>query len=105
MERVIAQQAERGNKIDALLATLVGRPRWNTAWSLYESVLGKVRQPSAPISTPSSAVRTGSGSRTSSPRPVANPPEPSVFHHGQRDNAEPAGGGAAELTMGGLGSG
>ncbi|REQ80753.1 hypothetical protein, partial [Mycobacterium tuberculosis] len=37
VERVIAQQAERGNKIDALLATLGGQTALNTAVALYES--------------------------------------------------------------------
>ena len=42
VERVIAQQAERGNKIDALLATLGGQTALNTAVALYEnSVLEK----------------------------------------------------------------
>src|SRR3982074_3438504 len=36
VERVIAQQAERGNKIDALLATLCGQRALNTAAALYE---------------------------------------------------------------------
>ncbi|MEZ0365696.1 carbamoyl-phosphate synthase large subunit [Mycobacterium sp. pUA109] len=36
VERVIAQQAERGNKIDALLATLGGQTALNTAVALYE---------------------------------------------------------------------
>src|SRR6201994_3945049 len=36
-ERVIAQQAERGNKIDALLATLGGQTALNTAVALYEN--------------------------------------------------------------------
>ncbi|RFD25152.1 carbamoyl phosphate synthase large subunit [Mycobacterium uberis] len=37
IERVIAQQAERGNKIDALLATLGGQTALNTAVALYEN--------------------------------------------------------------------
>jgi carbamoyl-phosphate synthase large subunit len=37
VERVIAQQAERGNKIDAILATLGGQTALNTAVALYES--------------------------------------------------------------------
>ncbi|WP_343600195.1 carbamoyl-phosphate synthase large subunit [Mycobacterium sp.] len=37
VERVIAQQAERGNKIDALLATLGGQTALNTAVALFES--------------------------------------------------------------------
>jgi carbamoyl-phosphate synthase large subunit len=37
VERVIAQQAERGNKIDALLATLGGQTALNTAVALYEN--------------------------------------------------------------------
>ena len=37
VEKVIAQQAERGNKIDAVLATLGGQTALNTAVSLYES--------------------------------------------------------------------
>ena len=37
VERVIAQQAERGNKIDALLATLGGQTALNTAVQLYEN--------------------------------------------------------------------
>jgi carbamoyl-phosphate synthase large subunit len=37
VERVIAQQEERGNKIDALLATLGGQTALNTAVALYES--------------------------------------------------------------------
>ncbi|MEV3904314.1 carbamoyl-phosphate synthase large subunit [Mycobacterium sp. NPDC050551] len=37
VERVIAAQAERGNKIDALLATLGGQTALNTAVSLYEN--------------------------------------------------------------------
>src|SRR6202047_5523488 len=37
VEKVIAQQAERGNKIDALLATLGGQTALNTAVALYES--------------------------------------------------------------------
>ncbi len=37
LERVIAQQAERGNKIDALLATLGGQTALNTAVELYEN--------------------------------------------------------------------
>jgi carbamoyl-phosphate synthase large subunit len=36
VERVIAQQAERGNRIDALLATLGGQTALNTAVALYE---------------------------------------------------------------------
>ncbi|MGH3562215.1 MAG: hypothetical protein ACRDTN_10595, partial [Mycobacterium sp.] len=36
VERVIAQQAERDNKIDALLATLGGQTALNTAVALYE---------------------------------------------------------------------
>src|SRR5215218_751083 len=36
VERVIAQQAERGNTIDALLATLGGQTALNTAVALYE---------------------------------------------------------------------
>ena len=35
IERVIAQQAERGNKIDALLATLGGQTALNTAMALH----------------------------------------------------------------------
>src|ERR671927_1141336 len=37
VERVIAQQAERGNKIDGLLATLGGQTALNTAVALYEN--------------------------------------------------------------------
>ena len=37
VERVIAQQAERGNRIDGLLATLGGQTALNTAVKLYES--------------------------------------------------------------------
>src|SRR5215211_1630206 len=37
VERVIAQQARRGNKVDALLATLGGQTALNTAVALYES--------------------------------------------------------------------
>jgi carbamoyl-phosphate synthase large subunit len=37
VEKVIAQQAERGNKIDALLATLGGQTALNTAVKLYEN--------------------------------------------------------------------
>ncbi|WP_137147570.1 carbamoyl-phosphate synthase large subunit [Mycolicibacterium sp. CR10] len=37
VERVIAQQAERGNKIDAVLATLGGQTALNTAVKLYEN--------------------------------------------------------------------
>src|SRR6188472_4079376 len=37
VERVIAQQAERGNKRDALLATLGGQTARNTADALYEN--------------------------------------------------------------------
>src|SRR3981081_1269872 len=37
VERVNAQQAERGNKIDALLATLGGQTALNTAVALYEN--------------------------------------------------------------------
>ena len=36
VERVIAQQAKRGNRIDALLATLGGQTALNTAVALYE---------------------------------------------------------------------
>jgi carbamoyl-phosphate synthase large subunit len=37
VERVIKQQAERGNKIDAMLATLGGQTALNTAVALYEN--------------------------------------------------------------------
>ncbi len=37
VERVIAQQAKRGNRIDALLATLGGQTALNTAVALYEN--------------------------------------------------------------------
>lgn len=37
VERVIVQQAERGNRIDALLATLGGQTALNTAVALYEN--------------------------------------------------------------------
>ncbi len=37
VERVIKQQAERGNKIDAVLATLGGQTALNTAVALYEN--------------------------------------------------------------------
>ncbi|OBG70935.1 MULTISPECIES: carbamoyl-phosphate synthase large subunit [unclassified Mycobacterium] len=37
VERVIAQQAQRGNKIDAVLATLGGQTALNTAVALYEN--------------------------------------------------------------------
>ena len=37
VEKVIAQQAARGNKIDAVLATLGGQTALNTAVALYES--------------------------------------------------------------------
>jgi len=37
VEKVIAQQAARGNRIDALLATLGGQTALNTAVALYES--------------------------------------------------------------------
>jgi carbamoyl-phosphate synthase large subunit len=37
VEKVIAQQAARGNKIDALLATLGGQTALNTAVALYEN--------------------------------------------------------------------
>ncbi len=37
VEKVIVQQAERGNKIDALLATLGGQTALNTAVALYEN--------------------------------------------------------------------
>ena len=37
VERVIAQQAQRGNRIDALLATLGGQTALNTAVALYEN--------------------------------------------------------------------
>ncbi len=36
VEKVLAQQAERGNKIDAVLATLGGQTALNTAVALYE---------------------------------------------------------------------
>lgn len=36
VEKVLAQQAERGNKIDALLATLGGQTALNTAVALHE---------------------------------------------------------------------
>ena len=39
VERVIAQQQERGNRIDALLATLGGQTALNTAVKLYEKYL------------------------------------------------------------------
>src|SRR3978361_430998 len=37
VEKVLAQQAERGNKIDAVLATLGGQTALNTAVGLYEN--------------------------------------------------------------------
>jgi carbamoyl-phosphate synthase large subunit len=37
VEKVLAQQAERGNKIDAVLATLGGQTALNTAVALYEN--------------------------------------------------------------------
>jgi len=37
VEKIFAQQAERGNKIDALLATLGGQTALNTAVKLYEN--------------------------------------------------------------------
>ena len=37
VEKVIAQQAQRGNKVDALLATLGGQTALNTAVALYEN--------------------------------------------------------------------
>ncbi len=37
VEKVIAQQAQRGNRIDALLATLGGQTALNTAVALYEN--------------------------------------------------------------------
>ncbi|MBV8930896.1 MAG: carbamoyl-phosphate synthase large subunit, partial [Mycobacteriaceae bacterium] len=37
VERVIAQQAQRGNRVDALLATLGGQTALNTAVALYEN--------------------------------------------------------------------
>src|SRR5258707_3190691 len=37
IEKVLAQQAERGNKIDAVLATLGGQTALNTAVALYEN--------------------------------------------------------------------
>jgi carbamoyl-phosphate synthase large subunit len=37
VERIIAQQAQRGNRIDALLATLGGQTALNTAVALYEN--------------------------------------------------------------------
>ncbi|HEX9831704.1 MAG TPA: carbamoyl-phosphate synthase large subunit [Mycobacterium sp.] len=37
VEKIFAQQAERGNKIDALLATLGGQTALNTAVALYEN--------------------------------------------------------------------
>src|SRR6202048_3791866 len=37
VERVIAQQVQRGNKIDALLSTLGGQTALNTAVALYEN--------------------------------------------------------------------
>jgi carbamoyl-phosphate synthase large subunit len=37
VEKIFAQQAERGNKIDAVLATLGGQTALNTAVKLYES--------------------------------------------------------------------
>ena len=36
VEKIFAQQAERGNKIDAVLATLGGQTALNTAVALYE---------------------------------------------------------------------
>ena len=37
VEKIFAQQAERGNKIDAVLATLGGQTALNTAVALYEN--------------------------------------------------------------------
>ncbi len=39
VEKVIAQQAARGNKIDAVLATLGGQTALNTAVALYEKMV------------------------------------------------------------------
>lgn len=76
VEKVIVQQAERGNKIDAVLATLGGQTALNTAVALHENgVLEKYGvELIGATSRPSSAVRTDRSSRTSSPRSAVNPP-------------------------------
>ena len=74
VEKVIAQQAERGNKIDALLATLGGQTALNTAVALYEN--GALERYGVElIGADFDAIQRGEdrqSSRTSSPRSAAN---------------------------------
>lgn len=78
VERVIAQQAERGNKIDALLATLGGQTALNTAVALYEN--GALERYGVELigagfrGDPAGEDRQSS--RTSSARSAANLPAP-----------------------------
>ena len=98
VEQVIAQQAERGNKIDALLATLGGQTALNTAVALYENGVARALRRRAdrrrlrghPARRGPAAVQ---GHRRQGRRRVR--PVPGVFHHGRgprdRRRARPAG--------------
>ena len=102
VERVIAQQAERGNKIDALLATLGGQTALNTAVALYENgalerygvETDRRRLRSDPARRGPAAVQ---GHRRQGRRRIR--PQPGLFHDGRgsrdRRRARPAGRGAA----------
>ena len=86
VERVIAQQAERGNKIDALLATLGGQTALNTAVALYENgVLEKLRRRTDRRRLRGDPARRGpaavQGHRRQGRRRIR--PLPCVFHDGR----------------------
>ena len=114
VERVIAQQAERGNKIDALLATLGGQTALNTAVALYENgVLETLRRRADRRRLRRHPARRGpaavQGHRRQGRRRIR--PQPSLFHDGRgprdRRRTRPAGGGPAVVHHGraGLGPG
>ena len=107
VEKVIAQQAERGNKIDALLATLGGQTALNTAVALYENGVLE-RYGVELIGADFEAIQRGED-RQRFKDIVAkvggeSAPLPGVFHHGRgpRDRRGPraAGRGAAVVHDG-----
>ena len=107
VERVIAQQAERGNKIDALLATLGGQTALNTAVALYENGVARpVRRRTDRRRLRSDPARRGpsavQGHRRQGGRRIR--PLAGVFHHGRgsrnRRRTRPAGRGAAVVHHG-----
>lgn len=85
VEKVLAQQAERGNKIDAVLATLGGQTALNTAVALHDN--GALERWGVElIGADFDAIQRGEDRqkfRTSWQGGWRIRPQPCVFHHGR----------------------